>query len=191
MRWWLLLGLAGCDRVLGLGPVSGDGRPIDIAVGSGVDAANITCPPNYNMDSITGSRYRNGAGAGFDFVSAARFCASDTDGLMVTGHTHLAVVSNEIEREVLAAYSEYWIGITDVTSATHVWTWVSTEPMPLDPSANDTMLWVSGEPNNLDYEMCGYFEGGAAGHLNNTSCMDQRQYLCECDVYPDNAATYQ
>jgi hypothetical protein len=190
-----LAGSPGCDAFLRLERVTyhPDAPAIDAVDAfqpdAPWDAANLTCPNGYVLDAITHSHYRVAPG-GYDFRTAAGFCAGDELTGTFTGHTHLAVVSDLTEREILGAYNGSWIGLTDLDTGVNNWVWVSKEPRPFDPSPTDNDLWDTGEPNQPGIEDCGIFNQGDF-HVNNTACTDLRSYVCECDVWENDPTRYQ
>ncbi|MGE5182062.1 MAG: C-type lectin domain-containing protein, partial [Acidobacteriota bacterium] len=121
-----------------------------------IDAAPM-CPADYTMSNGTDSRYRL-ITAAVDFVTAARDCADDeTAGPPILHHTHLAVLSDTSERDYLDNFGFGWVGLTDVTSPTSTWTWI-TDEQAMSPDASDSALWAPTEPNNLMTEHCSHFD---------------------------------
>ncbi len=186
VRWLLSLALlAGCDAVLRLSKVQ-DRVP---------DAA-VTCPPEYTLAYVTSSNetsYYRFEPTGTDFYSAAADCADDeTSGAPIFGHTHLPVLSDLGEAQLLYQTNHVWLGLTELEDM-QTWRWVTHEPLPLDPSANNRMLWSDGEPSATPAdEYCAHFDGNHPDLVNNVVCdtTEHHAYYCECDAYPNDPATY-
>lgn len=71
--------------------------------------------------------------------------------------------------------SSTWIGLT-YNASTSTWVWT-------DGLDKEYSNWNSGEPNNIDSEMCGEiidYPGGAEnGKWNNLACTQTRSFGCE------------
>ena len=146
------------------------------------------CPADYVLVHGT-SQYRL-ATTGQGFFPAVKDCADDeTTGPPISGHTHLAVLSDLAELHFLYSQgADRGIGLSDLKT-TGIWHWVTNEPA-LDTAATDTMLWAPTEPNMPGVEDCGRFDSGHADRVTNAICSEAHVYTCECDAYPNDPSTY-
>lgn len=193
MRWsivFVVVATAGCDDLFNLEHVTY--APGDATRDAGPDAppdAPLACPADYT--TINGDAHYRLVATAVSFVEAATDCADDeTAGPAITMHTHLAVLSSTAETAYLYGLgSSRWIGLTDLT-ANGIWKWV-TDEAALDPSAADTSLWATGEPNNPSTELCGHFDSFHTNRVNNVICGETHAYACECDAFPNISSRYQ
>jgi hypothetical protein len=183
---WLILALAGCDRVFQLVEVrdaqvapGGDGAP-DTAM-------PVACPATYEqMAPNSVSRYRIVA-TKVPWTMGQLDCVDDrtTPG----SETHLAVLSDDRERAELtgrvgAMYpgeGSWWIGYAD-RLVDGDFRWVTNEPAATPP-------WEGDDP---DYPGPGCVNlRSSSGAIGDLSCDALPQpYICECDVFADQPSNY-
>lgn len=182
MRWFALATLvaaSGCQVVFGLSQV----KPLPDAPPD----APAACPADYTTTNGGTSLYRLVA-TPLPFADAAKDCADDeTPGL--TGHTHLAVLSDVNELMFLYTLGgNRWVGLSDLATQ-GTWRWVTAEAA-MDASAGDVQLWAPTEPNNLMTEKCVHFDSQHPNLVNNVICTETHTYACECDAFANDPSTY-
>ena len=198
MRIWFLLGtLAACsfDGQAGGsdGPERVDGRARDARIPDGppgvdakVDArpadAAGECPPGYEVlgASLTHYRIVDSPTAAWD--AAAADCNDDDDEAIYTGHTHLAVIGDEVERlGITPSFSgNRWVGLTDaVTEGTFLW--VTAEDTGGYPVVGQEPPWDAGDPDGGTTENCVRFKTSFG--FEDKVCTAAMAYLCECDGF--------
>lgn len=168
----------------------GDAPPKDAAVADArpADAPGPVCPSTYG-----GAR---GASTYLHVATAASWTAAQAVCLShqisgATKYTHLAVISDDVERSYL--YSNiigsdgmsHWIGYSDrVTEGTYKW--VSSET---GYPGNTDAPWGSGQPSTTAGDNCVYMN--TVVNFLSTSCsLGSFHYVCECDDFPNNATNY-
>jgi hypothetical protein len=173
VRWVLVL-LAGCDAVFGLGDPSGGGL------------TDFTCPPSYMTQS--GHHY-NAVNAQVGFANAELTCEMDAVKAGTTGFTHLAVLAGAMttheDRSLLAEDLAFfgtdpqtvWVGMSD-NNATQIWEWVTVEQPEL----------VDGvEPWDMNEPVPGAMKCAALSPINGLlsarNCADLHYGICECDGF--------
>jgi hypothetical protein len=186
--------LAGCSfdgQPLGStdGPGRADARDGDAMLdpdaridGRHADAAG-ECPAGYDPIGASPTRYRIVA-ATETWDVASMDCNDDDDDALYTGHTHLAVISSDVERLDIstATTGNRWVGLTDAV-VEGVFLWVTAEPTAGYPIVGMQPPWDAGDPDGLAGENCVRFKNSFG--FEDKDCADTNNtYLCECDSYP-------
>ncbi|HUS29048.1 MAG TPA: C-type lectin domain-containing protein [Kofleriaceae bacterium] len=195
----LAVSLTGCGRLFGLEPPTLDDGTVDedasvsdassdarIADAPADTPSNALCPQSYSMVLGTSpSRYRfvNG-GTAWDVAQAA--CLAD----QITGSTrftHLIVAANDAELSALDAAlgGEKWVGLSD-RAIEGAYQWVTAETNNYPPSTGGP--WGTDEPKASGAEDCVLMSN--TGDLEMRSCGLGRQYVCECDAFPNDPTKY-
>ncbi len=164
----LALGLSvGCDKIVTLDPPP-------------------SCPANYTQEAH--GFYRPSVNP-MMWADADADCKLDRDVAQVDGHTHLAVVASEDELTSLEVTTgpHVWIGLTDLAREGQ-FAWITKESaqiMPFYPPISGPP-WAVNEPNDRDgAEDCVELRLDSRD-LNDASCTDQKDYVCECDDFAES-----
>jgi hypothetical protein len=157
MRWGIAVLLvatgAGCDQVFT------------------VDVPSGACAPAFGTDAYV---YVSTAET---WLAAELRCEALDLELGDAAHTHLAVLSDELELNKVRypdGFVEAWIGITDRVVRDE-WLWVTDEAIP-------SIVWGSGEPDDPDADRCGRVDAGDF-MIHDTGCAAAMPYVCECDGF--------
>lgn len=152
------------------------------------DAPGPVCPSTY-----VGAR---GVSAYLHVTTVASWTAAQAVCLShqiagATKYTHLAVISDDVERSYL--YSSiigsdgvsHWIGYSDrVTEGTYKW--VSTETGY--PGSGDAP-WGTNQPSTTAGDNC-VVMNSLIDFISTNCSLGSFHYVCECDDFPNNAANY-
>lgn len=172
-----MLCLPACQVVFPIDPVTD--APVEDAT---PDTAQVTCPMDYMMSPSGSHRAVLGPA---NWSSAETLCESDKATVGVTGFTHLVVISDAVEYDLLRNLlpgESLSIGMSDLR-AEGSFGWITAEPT-LFALDTQTSPWQPGEPNDfMGGEDC--VEISPNGTLNDVSCFTISQaYICECDANP-------
>jgi len=189
MQWAsLILLLGGCDRVFGLIPLGEPTHEVDAT--TTIDApAPTACPASYTITlppAVSTSMYRLELGLLDQWDNAADDC--ERDSMTPGSYTHLVVLSNDRERELLNQLlpaQDMWIGLADIRFDME-FEWVTAESTGGYP-ALELPPWEPLDPHrdgagcvtirNTDPQLL--------GTLGDNQCVDRLTSICECDGYPD------
>jgi hypothetical protein len=189
-----LILLAGCSQLLGLDSpahvdANSDGPRSDAmsADGKADGAVPATCPISYSIvTGLSTSRYRVSMNnTSWDAAQAA--CLGDQPPGN-TRHTHLAVVTDDMELAAItaAATNDQWIGLSDrVTEGTYVWV---TDEVTAYPPTSGTP-WGTNEPQAGTTINC-VVASKSGGQLRVQQCGNARSYICECDGHANDTTHY-
>lgn len=161
-----------------------DGRdPIDASIDAAIDAPPFTCPGGYQVLGTGIYRHETTART---WLEAYADCNDDDMSSGGGGHTHLVVLSGEVERTGVRSIfpgPKLWIGLSDrVTTST--WLWVTLEPTGTYPPGSGTPPWKSGQPNHGGGGAEHCVQMDAAGLFDDQQCdSDTEEYICECDGF--------
>lgn len=174
----LVLLLCGCDQLFVLPPV----EPPDVL------DAGLACPADYTLafESRPVSRYKH-VTALLDWRSAADACDSDR-----TGATHLVVLDDEAERvEAIMAVgttADVWIGLTDQREEA-VYLWVTEQPVAVPLPGGPP--WADDRPDDTNHtQNCVRMNPGHLMRIDDNSCANTFQFLCECDGWASDPRRY-
>jgi hypothetical protein len=200
MRAWLcvVVLLAGCERLLSLGPVQrtdggGSGHvpmvdadprppaPDSVAGDAAPDAQLIPgCPVSYTgiMHGAATGYYRFMLGESATWAAAEHACELQGQGYAMA--THLAVFADDQEASAAQAIHnglKAWIGLSSIGHTGFNWvTDEDTMGYPFTPGES----WEGGTPTNGTSVDCVEFAGDAK--FTNLNCAASLPYVCECDT---------
>lgn len=184
----VLVVTGGCRQLFGLDELAEPAATDDASGPGDADAAaadsardggdEVGCPATYTLaiPSSTSS-YRHVTNQAVPFTSASSRCVAD--GI----NTHLIVLSDQAElTEINAATtgSVRWVGLSDRVTDT-IYLPVSTETPGFPPDTGPP--WASGEPMVSDNDCVSLT---ADGTLIPISCGNGRNFICECDTFPND-----
>ncbi len=183
----LVLALAGCDAVFGLGePSAGDGGPRDGSADDGgavgdafLDPVLPACWGMYqDIGTLPAARYA---------LSQQSYTCADAQILCQNVGAHLLVVSHADSEQVQvfgAFLSSFWAGLTDATTE-GTWTSVTGEPVLVASSRPTKTAWADGEPGLTSVTAdCArnIVNLGANLGLFDDACGTPDHALCECEL---------
>ena len=174
---------AGCDRLFAIDRLpdvthdAGDVHDAERDATVTVDAP-LECPGDFTYIASAHSYYKV-VPTVTDWYAARAACKMLGLG---TGKTHLAVLTDRAEYDVVAGNvpdsTTPWVGIHDdnTTDGQAIFTWVTAEPTGAVP-------WGASQPDQPDAQNCGRIRMTTG--LDNENCLNFYTYVCECDAYVD------
>lgn len=174
----VLLCLPACQFVFPVDPAPD--APIDGIEDAAPDTTQVTCPIDY---VASGSGFHRAVADAANWSSAETLCESDQTTAGSTGFTHLVVISDAVEYDLLRGLlpdASLSIGMSD-QRAEGAFGWITAEPTTFALDIQ-TPPWPPGEPNDfMGVEDCVVITPNGA--LNDVSCLTISQpYICECDA---------
>jgi hypothetical protein len=160
---------------------------IDAAVDARVDAPPQTtlCPLGYAAIGNSTTQYRI-VESNVTWAVAAADCNDDDDLVSgITGHTHLVVVGDAVEKASLTNQfsGNTWVGLTD-EAVENTFVWVTSEPTNGFPVVGQQPPWDTGDPDGATAENCVRFKNSF--DFEDRQCTESNSYVCECDRFAPN-----